>query len=166
MRKSEIEMLTGKTQMDLVEGPEYFMPTRKMVYDIATRPTSFFLPSPFGPRAHVLECRGMDEDRDGHAYVRVTQEYNGSSRITNSFKEYRLARTVELTKHHNSCDLDRIEKWMKEHVMPEIEQREFEVGARRDEEIKAEIDAQAEAELQAEMEAEMEAEHRIERMGW
>jgi len=77
---------------------------------IQTLKAGDFAPDCFGNLVKVVEISFRGVDVNGLAYVGYSTEFGPNSSISNSMKEGKILRTVDLSNHYTSAQIDVMEK--------------------------------------------------------
>jgi len=93
-----------------MQTARYFIPTRDDVQSLKVGDLAL---SVFG-WATVVEIFGEGDDINGKAYKCFYVETSKGLRVSSSYKEDQLCRTMDVTRMHTSYDCDRIERDMLE----------------------------------------------------
>lgn len=85
----------------------FFIPTREWIENLQTGDMA---PNAFGNLRNVTDVRYRGVDVNGRAYVGVIVEFGDDGRISASFKEDELHRSISIGRDHTSWELTDIEK--------------------------------------------------------
>ncbi len=109
---SETEVLIDKIEnlISDMSKPQIHVWDRKKIQSLKEGDLA---PDAFGRLKKVKEIQYRRDDVNGLAFVGYTVEFGPNSTISNSMKEGRILRTVELSKYYTSAQIDAMENLAK-----------------------------------------------------